>query len=220
VRTAPAATMCHGDCNTDGVVSIDEALTMMRMALGLSGLSACPAGDANGDGEITVDDVVSAVRTIVCGCGHACPTATPTPTPTTVATSTPSPTPTATATPSPLPTQTATATSLPTQTPTAPPVGCIRVSQGPWCLEIGDPLVLGIEDRLTQTRCVVQLGDPSFRGPISGSQWTVTNDELDVEVVCTFAGNPATSCNGTATVRGVTVPVCGGVGKCPSSACP
>ena len=87
---APAAALgsgCAGDCNGDGQVTVDELVTLARIALGVASLSACHPGDTNSDGRITVDEIVAAVN----AAGNQCP-ATQTPTPSNTATATPSPT--------------------------------------------------------------------------------------------------------------------------------
>lgn len=72
---------CAGDCNGDGVVSVDELLTTAAIALGDAGVDACAAGDSNRDGRVDLADVVTAVDNGVSGCPPA-PTPTSTPMPT------------------------------------------------------------------------------------------------------------------------------------------
>jgi hypothetical protein len=116
MMTAPRAVAqrgCPGDCDGRGVVTIDELVRMVKIALGRAPADTCEAGDLNGDGHITVDEILAGVNAALGGC-----IATPTPTSTpTRATLTPTPTgptatPTATATG-----PTATTTSTPTDTP-------------------------------------------------------------------------------------------------------
>jgi hypothetical protein len=66
-----AAAACPGDCNADGRVSIDELITGVRMALGDTGLTACPAMDGNGTEGIQIDDLVAAVTAGLRGCAAA-----------------------------------------------------------------------------------------------------------------------------------------------------
>ena len=47
---------CPGDCSGDGVVTINDLITGVNIALGLEPISDCEAFDVNGDGEVTVDD--------------------------------------------------------------------------------------------------------------------------------------------------------------------
>jgi hypothetical protein len=78
--TRPAvAVACVGDCNGDGLVTVDSILVMVGIAIGLASADACVAGDANGDTAITIDEVLLAVNAALNGCGT--PTATPTATP-------------------------------------------------------------------------------------------------------------------------------------------
>ena len=58
---------CVGDCDGDGMVTVDEILKMVSIALGAP-VDDCPAGDRDGDGEITVDEVLTAVTNALDGC--------------------------------------------------------------------------------------------------------------------------------------------------------
>jgi len=95
----PTPLPCVGDCNQDQVVTVDDLLIMVNIALGSASLSICPEGDASGDSHITVGELLAAVNNALSGCaiGQAMesppPTATEPPPP-------PAPPPTAT----PLPT--------------------------------------------------------------------------------------------------------------------
>jgi hypothetical protein len=79
---------CVGDCNGDGMVSINELIQAVGIALGNLPLSACPAVDADGNGTVAVNELVAAVGNALNGCPAAAgtptvtPTAGPTPTPT------------------------------------------------------------------------------------------------------------------------------------------
>jgi CSLREA domain-containing protein len=135
---------CPGDCNGDGVVTINELILIINIALGNLPLSACLAADLNGDGVLTIGEAIAAVQSALdgcpCGfigprmCGGTCPNRGevcvilpddsgcvcqpegPTHTPTVTAT----PTRTATRTPTGIsrPTETATPSSTPTRTAT------------------------------------------------------------------------------------------------------
>lgn len=87
---------CGGDCNGNGVVTVDELVKAVNIALGTADIGTCAAADRNGDGVVTVDELVFAVNNALTGCAGA-PTATPEePTHTPEPTQVPSPTPTAT----------------------------------------------------------------------------------------------------------------------------
>jgi len=60
---------CTGECNGDGYVTVDELLTMVRIALGTAPVSECPAGDGDQDGTITIGEIVAAVNVALDGCG-------------------------------------------------------------------------------------------------------------------------------------------------------
>ncbi len=63
-----AALDCVGDCNGDGVVTIDEIVIGVDIALGVTPISQCRGLDANGDGVVTVDELLQAVGHVLNGC--------------------------------------------------------------------------------------------------------------------------------------------------------
>jgi hypothetical protein len=60
---------CVGDCNEDGVVSIDELILCADIALRSRSVELCPPGDANEDQRIGIDELVQAVDNTL----NACP---------------------------------------------------------------------------------------------------------------------------------------------------
>jgi hypothetical protein len=60
--------VCAGDCDEDGAVTVNEILLLIRIALLGEGAASCPSADASGDGAITVDEIVSAVDAALDGC--------------------------------------------------------------------------------------------------------------------------------------------------------
>ncbi len=60
--------ICAGDCNHDGVVTVDELLIGIEIALGDAQLDACPPFDLNRDGSVTIDEILSAVEAALNGC--------------------------------------------------------------------------------------------------------------------------------------------------------
>jgi len=66
--TAVPTPLCVGDCNGNDVVTVDELLTMVNIALGNDEVSTCEAGDPNHDGQITVDEILMAVNNALNGC--------------------------------------------------------------------------------------------------------------------------------------------------------
>jgi YVTN family beta-propeller protein len=64
---------CAGDCNGDGVVSIDELVRGVGIDLGTQPLAACASLDTNGDGQVRVDELLRAVIAAL----HGCPELTP-----------------------------------------------------------------------------------------------------------------------------------------------
>jgi hypothetical protein len=72
--TATAVTVvCAGDCNKDHVVTVDELLVMVQIALGNDDITACDQSDANGDGRVTVDEILMAVSSALNGCPSGAP---------------------------------------------------------------------------------------------------------------------------------------------------
>ncbi len=64
---------CTGDCNGDLIVTVDELVRGVNIALGNSEVASCPAFDCNDSGSVTVDCLVRAVNSAV----DACPTSGP-----------------------------------------------------------------------------------------------------------------------------------------------
>jgi hypothetical protein len=69
---SPTPTMtsgsCVGDCDGNGLVTVDEIVTMVNVALGIRPVTTCPAGDTDGSGTITVDEILTAIRNALTGC--------------------------------------------------------------------------------------------------------------------------------------------------------
>jgi hypothetical protein len=59
---------CVADCNSNRVVSIDEAVFATRIALGLAAVAQCQSADLNGDGFVTIEELVETVRAMLVGC--------------------------------------------------------------------------------------------------------------------------------------------------------
>jgi len=90
IAVPPAAAQCPGDCGDDGVVSINELIRAVNIALGRGALEECQAADVNRDGAVRITELVAAVNAALGGCP---PAPSPTPTATATATVTASPTP-------------------------------------------------------------------------------------------------------------------------------
>lgn len=116
---------CAGDCNGDELVSVDELVAGVEIALGQAGVETCAASDRARDGAVGVDDLTEAVHDALYGCAGEGPTATASVSPSApVATGTATATPPTPGAPSPTPTSSPTATdtaaeSTPTVTETA-----------------------------------------------------------------------------------------------------
>ena len=66
--TATVAPPCVGDCDRNGVVSINELLRGVNIALGNLALQACPAFDRNDNGRADVNELIAAVNNALNGC--------------------------------------------------------------------------------------------------------------------------------------------------------
>jgi hypothetical protein len=64
----PTTATCAGDCNDDTVVTVEELLTLVNIALGDAGVGTCLAGDTNHDNRITIDEILTAVNKTLNGC--------------------------------------------------------------------------------------------------------------------------------------------------------
>jgi len=62
------AQVCVGDCNGDGMVSIDELILGVNIALGSATLDECPSFDADGDGMVGINELITAVNYALNGC--------------------------------------------------------------------------------------------------------------------------------------------------------
>jgi hypothetical protein len=78
-HAASATAVCVGDCNTSYIVTIDEVITMVDLALNDSGVAACTTGDADGNGQISIDEIMTAVHNALSGCFSAPPAEEPCP---------------------------------------------------------------------------------------------------------------------------------------------
>jgi hypothetical protein len=59
---------CVADCNSNRVVSIDEAVFATRIALGLAAVADCESADLNGNGFVTIEELIETVRALLVGC--------------------------------------------------------------------------------------------------------------------------------------------------------
>jgi len=119
--TETPKSLCVGDCNADGEVTVNELITGVNIALGTSPVDTCAVFDQDQSGSVEVNELITGVNNALSGCPSPAPTASPTPiheapTPTpSLTTSLPTSTPTATTSVvMPTPTETA---AVPTSTP-------------------------------------------------------------------------------------------------------
>jgi hypothetical protein len=103
--------VCGGDCNGDRIVTVDELVRGLGIALGQDSLLQCVVFDLSANGHVTVDEILIGVHHSLNGCPPS--QATTTVTAQATETSVP-PSPSASPTPSPTEGDTATPTLVPT----------------------------------------------------------------------------------------------------------
>ena len=59
---------CIGDCNENGVVTVDELVRGVNMALGNASVDGCPPFDPDGSGMVSISELVGAVNATLGGC--------------------------------------------------------------------------------------------------------------------------------------------------------
>ena len=59
---------CAGDCGGNGVISIDDIVLCVNIALGTSPFADCTQCDADGDGIVTVAELLQVVNNALSGC--------------------------------------------------------------------------------------------------------------------------------------------------------
>jgi pimeloyl-ACP methyl ester carboxylesterase len=63
-----AARACPGDCSANGIVSVDEVIRGVNIALGLAALDTCASFDTTGNGQLSIDELIAAVNALLDGC--------------------------------------------------------------------------------------------------------------------------------------------------------
>lgn len=63
-----APVSCDGDCDGSTVVTIDELVRGVNIALGTAALESCPAFDSDRNGRIGIEELVGAVNSSLSGC--------------------------------------------------------------------------------------------------------------------------------------------------------
>ena len=64
----PSKSVCVGDCNSDGIVTVGELTTGVNILLGSMPMSMCPACEPASGGAMTVDVMIRAVGAALGGC--------------------------------------------------------------------------------------------------------------------------------------------------------
>jgi hypothetical protein len=67
---AYALPACLGDCNRNDVVSVDELVTGVNIALSQAPINRCFAMDGNGDQAVRVNELVGATNGLLQGCAE------------------------------------------------------------------------------------------------------------------------------------------------------
>lgn len=72
LSTSPAAASCPGDCNADAIVTVDEIILGLGIALGETDVGACAAFDQEPvDNDVAVNEIIMAVTCALEGCPPA-----------------------------------------------------------------------------------------------------------------------------------------------------
>ncbi|MGH3579292.1 MAG: DUF1566 domain-containing protein, partial [Mycobacterium sp.] len=159
-----AGQVCIGDCGGNSVVTINEIIECVNIALGSADLSTCSACSSDGQ-TVVISDLVTAVNNALTGC-PAPPTATSTG-PLGTPTDTPMPSASATAMGSATPTDTVPPpSSTPTATATSP---CVGKPDGTTC-DAGT-------DAPGTLICVSGTCAPCVRAPLSVAPQFVDNGD-------------------------------------------
>jgi subtilisin family serine protease len=69
IATVTPGSVCVGDCDQNGAVTVDELVKAVNIALGHVLLTQCPALDCTGSGQVLVSCLVAAVGDALNGCG-------------------------------------------------------------------------------------------------------------------------------------------------------
>lgn len=75
---ARAQLPCVGDCDGNEMVSINELIIGVNIALGGRPVGDCPSFDSNANGLVSVNELIQAVNAALQGCSGMAPTPTPT----------------------------------------------------------------------------------------------------------------------------------------------
>ena len=59
---------CPGDCDGNGVVSVDEMVRGVLIAAGAQAVGSCPAFDLDGNGMVSVNELIAGIRRALEGC--------------------------------------------------------------------------------------------------------------------------------------------------------
>jgi hypothetical protein len=60
--------VCVGDCNGNGVVTVDELIIGVNISLGTQPIDRCPAFDPNHTGTVTIEELIQGVNNLLNGC--------------------------------------------------------------------------------------------------------------------------------------------------------
>ena len=200
------------------MVTIDELLRGVNIALGNQPISECPSFDRSGDGAITVDEIILGVKLALDGCPQT-PTPSHTSTPSVTATSIPTATPTAT----PTTTSSPTTTPLVNHAPVLPRLGVYQAYPGfDIRLAIGGNDPDG--DRLSYSAASLPDG-AALDAALGVFTWTPRPDQLGPQYVpftCADSGAPRLTAQGllvfeVSPLDACTTPVCDPAAGCHAS---
>lgn len=59
---------CHGDCNGNGAVAINEVILAVNIALGEAAVEVCSLADDNDNDQVSINELIDAVNRMLYGC--------------------------------------------------------------------------------------------------------------------------------------------------------
>src|SRR5262249_24152846 len=65
---SPTPIACVGDCNHNGIVTVDELIRGVNIALGNAAVPICPEFDRDGSQTVTINELIAAVNAALNGC--------------------------------------------------------------------------------------------------------------------------------------------------------
>jgi len=59
---------CYGDCNSNGLVAVNELILGVNISLEIASVDRCPLADADDNGQVSISELIKAVNRALYGC--------------------------------------------------------------------------------------------------------------------------------------------------------